>query len=157
MSNNKISQYPAMQAYYDGTAKHPGGRTSLYNDDVLKKAWSYLDNYDNDGDVVPSHVAFADYLGISTTCIYEWGKDADKREFAEILSKIKSRQEKVLLNNGLNSKFNSNICKLMLGKHGYHDRSAVTTTLQVSMVEHTIIDVTPDTAGQLTVDVNEDD
>jgi hypothetical protein len=27
------------------------------------------------------------------------------------------------LNNGLNSKFNSNITKLVLGKHGYHDRA----------------------------------
>jgi len=35
---------------------------------------------------------------------------------------LNKRQEQILLKNGLNNKFNSNITKLVLGKHGYHDR-----------------------------------
>jgi len=43
--------------------------------------------------------------------------------FSHILDNINKKQEQVLLKNGLNNQFNSNITKLVLGKHGYHDRA----------------------------------
>jgi hypothetical protein len=39
-----------------------------------------------------------------------------------MLKQLITRQRTVLLNNGLNGKFNSQITKLVLSKHGYHDR-----------------------------------
>lgn len=39
----------------------------------------------------------------------------------------------MLLKNGLNNTFNSNITKLVLGKHGYHDRAQPEST-QVQVI-----------------------
>ena len=39
-----------------------------------------------------------------------------------MLKQLITRQRTVLLNNGLNGKFNSQITKLVLSKHGYHGR-----------------------------------
>ena len=54
--------------------------------------------------------------------LYAWAKDENKREFSDILDQINTKQECVLLDNGLTGKFNASITKLMLGKHGYHIR-----------------------------------
>ena len=61
-------------------------------------------------------------LDITRATLYAWAKDEDKKVFSDILDNINKKQEQVLLKNGLNNKFNSNITKLVLGKHGYHDR-----------------------------------
>ena len=61
-------------------------------------------------------------LGLSRETLRLWSKDEDKEEFFGILEAINQKQECVLLDNGLTGKFNSTITKLVLGKHGYHDR-----------------------------------
>ena len=52
----------------------------------------------------------------------DWKNDPEKPEFSRILDKIMAKQQQVLINKGLTNEFNSNITKLVLGKHGFHDK-----------------------------------
>ena len=98
------------------------GRPTKYNTALLEKAQHYLDNYEEYDEVIPSAVGLALVLDITRSTLYAWARDEDKKVFSHILDNINKKQEQVLLKNGLNNKFNSNITKLVLGKHGYHDR-----------------------------------
>ena len=109
------------------------GRPTKYSQEIVDKAQHYLDNYEEYEEVIPSAVGLALVLNIRRSTLYEWAKAEDKKAFTDILDNINKRQEQVLLNNGLNSKFNSNITKLVLGKHGYHDRAQQTDT-QVQVI-----------------------
>jgi hypothetical protein len=111
----------------------PGGRPTAYTPELLEKAHGYLSVYKDEGDVIPSHVGLALYLDISTVCMYDWAKQEEKKEFSNILAKIKAAQHQSLINNGLDGKFNSNITKLVLGKHGYHEKQEVDQTSRVSI------------------------
>jgi hypothetical protein len=97
-------------------------RPTKYSQEIVEKAQHYLDNFQQYGEVIPSAVGLALVLDIWRSTLYEWAKAEDKKAFTDILDNINKRQEQILLNNGLNNKFNSNITKLVLGKHGYHDR-----------------------------------
>lgn len=97
-------------------------RPSKYTSELLEKAEGYIEKYEELDHLIPSHVGLANYLGISRRCIYEWAEDQDKKEFLHILDDISQQQELILVSNGLSGKFNSNITKLVLGKHGYHDK-----------------------------------
>ena len=99
------------------------GRPTKYNTALLEKAQHYLDNYEEYDEVIPSAVGLALVLDITRSTLYAWAKDEDKKVFSHILDNINKKQEQVLLKNGLNNQFNSNITKLVLGKHGYHDRA----------------------------------
>ena len=114
-----------------------GGRPSKYNDKTCEKAMAYLDSFypseddipDTDSKVVdltkqviPSIAGLALELNVDRTTVYEWAKDEGKSEFSNILAKILSLQEVMCVNNGITGLFNSNIAKLVLGKHGYHEK-----------------------------------
>lgn len=97
-------------------------RPTKYSTALVEKAQHYLDNFEEYDEVIPSAVGLALVLNITRSTLYEWAKDDNKKEFSDILDNINKKQEQVLLKNGLNNTFNSNITKLLLGKHGYHDR-----------------------------------
>lgn len=97
-------------------------RPTKYSQDMLDKARDYLETYKDDGSVIPSIAGLALRLKIDRTTPYAWAEDPDKAEFSNILGAILAEQERLLLNNGLTGDFNSAIAKLVLGKHGYHDR-----------------------------------
>ena len=99
----------------------PAGRPTSWSEDLQRTAWAYVDDYEEYGDVIPSVVGLVDAIKISRSCIYDWAEHEDK-EFSDILQAINARQEKVLISKGLTGDFNSNITKLVLGKHGYHDK-----------------------------------
>lgn len=98
------------------------GRPSIYSLELLEKAIGYLANYEDFGDEIPSNVGLALHLGISQRILNYWANDEEKQDFLHILDCIQAKQQQVLINKGLNSQFNSNICKLVLGKHGFHDK-----------------------------------
>ena len=110
-------------------------RPTKYNQEILEKAQHYLDNYEEYDEVIPSAVGLALALNITRSTLYEWAKDEDKKEFSDILDNINKRQEQILLKNGLTNQFNSNITKLVLGKHGYTDRAQQSDT-QVHVIIH---------------------
>jgi len=97
-------------------------RPTKYGLEIVTKTQHYLDNYAEYGHKIPSSAGLALVLGLSRETLRLWSKDEDKKEFSGILDRINKKQECVLLDNGLTGKFNSAITKLVLGKHGYHDR-----------------------------------
>lgn len=104
-----------------------GGRPTKFTADTLKIAQEYIadceDSTDDNGRLnvsLPTVAGLAIRLGVSRETIYAW-KSEDK-EFSDVYQELMAKQEVQLLNNGLSSKYNSNIVKLMLGKHGYSDK-----------------------------------
>jgi hypothetical protein len=101
----------------------PAGRPSKYTPEALQKAAEYVDGgYEALAHEIPSHVGMAIHLGVSSKTMYEWAKDDNKEEFRNILAKCMDNQQHVLINKGLSNKFNAQITKLVLGKHGYHEK-----------------------------------
>jgi len=100
----------------------PGGRPTKYTPKLLKKAHHYVKNFESFEDVIPSHIGLALVCGIRTETCYQWAKDKEKKEFSDILDEISKKQHQILISKGLSGEFNSNIVKLVLGKHGYHDK-----------------------------------
>jgi hypothetical protein len=99
-----------------------GGRPTTYTPEMLEKANAYLEAWKDEGDMIPSVVGLVKYIERSKTCVYEWAKDDDKKEFKDILDRINEVQRQVLINKGLSGDFNSNITKLVLGKHGFSEK-----------------------------------
>ena len=99
------------------------GRPTLYTDELLDKARAYLTDYIMYEDMIPSIASLSLVLGVDRSTLYAWEKE--HKEFSYILSDIKAKQEKVLISKGLSGDFNSAITKLVLGKHGYHDKQDV--------------------------------
>jgi len=103
------------------------GRPTEFTPEVLEIANSYLDNFRMEhGHSIPSVVGLAKVLKKSRECLYNWARDEDKKEFSDILEQINTDQEFELVNGGLNGSLNSNITKLVLGKHGYSDKADTT-------------------------------
>jgi hypothetical protein len=100
----------------------PGGRPTVYSDNMLEMARGYLTSFKDMGDVVPSIAGLACILGITRETCRAWGNDPEKAEFSVILNELAQRQERELLNNGLAGNFNAPITKMMLSKHGYSDK-----------------------------------
>jgi len=108
----------------------PAGRPTKYTETLLDKAYEYINDgwrFDESGEMnqIPSHVGLALNLDITRETLYSWAKDEDKKEFSDILDKIMSVQQKVLIDNGLTGAFNSTITKLVLGKHGFTEKQQI--------------------------------
>jgi len=95
------------------------GRPTKYTPELLEKANRYLESYST---AIPSHIGLAYYLDISTSTLYDWGKDETKKPFSDILERIMQLQFIELTDKGLTGDFNAAITKLALGKHGYTDK-----------------------------------
>lgn len=124
-------------------------RPTKYNEALVKKAQKYLDSeWETLGHVIPSHVGLSLFLGVRRETLYAWDKDEDKAEFSNILSEINAKQQQVLLSNGLTGVFNSQITKLVLGKHGFHEKQDTAVTGAQGgplLIERVIVDKTTDT------------
>lgn len=97
-------------------------RPTKYNNTILEKANKYMTDFYHHGAVFPSHVGLALYLDLNQDTLYDWAKQEEKKEFSEILAKIKLIQHEMLIGGGISGEYNSNIAKLVLGKHGYSDK-----------------------------------
>lgn len=128
--------------------KNKGGRPSIYNNDIVEKAKSYIayfmttpqQDLENEMEVMPSIAGLALFLGIHRSTIYDWAEK--NSEFSDIISHLMDAQELILSNNGLKGKFNPQIAKLMLTKHGYSDKvSQDHTSSDGSMAQPTRIEL----------------
>jgi len=115
--------------------KHPGGRPTIYTQELLERAQYYLENFEEYQDVIPQIAGLAIVLEVSRETIYDWSAQESKKQFSDIVTQIMAKQEKTLFNGGLDGTFNSSITKLALTKHGYHDKQEVdqTTKMVVSI------------------------
>jgi hypothetical protein len=100
------------------------GRPTGYSDDLVEKARQYIEgDYDTIyRHSIPSHLGLCEALSISKTSLYKWAGEEGKEAFADILAKCNAKQHNILISKGLSGDFNASIAKLVLGKHGYHDR-----------------------------------
>lgn len=100
----------------------PAGRPTTWSKALEKKAWEYANGeWQEVGHVFPSLVGLCSYLNRPKSTIYDWAKHEDK-QFSDILAKINQEQEIVAWNRGMVGDYNANLVKLLLGKHGYHDK-----------------------------------
>ena len=96
-------------------------RPTKWSKEIEEKAVAYITNYATYGDMIPSIEGMAEHLGLHRDTLYDWARQESK-EFSDILGRCMQVQQKTLVNKGLNNTFNSAITKLVLGKHGFHDK-----------------------------------
>lgn len=109
------------------------GRPTKYTDDMPDKAWHYVENYQDYGDVVPMVAGLAVALGLHKDTIYEWCNDPQKRQFSDAVRAIEDAQHKALVNGGISGAYNPTITKLMLSSnHGYSEKQAIEQTVEHS-------------------------
>jgi hypothetical protein len=100
------------------------GRPTDWSEEIEEQAWDYIKTYASEHDhAVPSIVGLCSVLGRGKTTIYTWAEDENK-QFRDILDAIKEKQELVTFNKSLKGEYNATIAKLLLGKHGYHDKQS---------------------------------
>ncbi len=102
-------------------------RPTLYSEQIIIKAEEYLKTLPED-EIVHSIEGLAEYLGITRPTIYDWESQVDKPEFSYIVEQVRQKQSKTLVNKGLKGDFNSSIAKVMMSKHGYHDKTETDIT-----------------------------
>ena len=102
-------------------------RPTKYTPELVQLAKEYIENYKEYDDAIQSIAGMACVLKVAETTLYDWAKQEEK-EFSNILAQCKTSQQRVLLNGGLNGDLNSNIVKLVLGKHGFHDKQDTNQT-----------------------------
>lgn len=97
-------------------------RSTECTPEVIQQAKDYVENYQSEHEhVIPSVVGLCGVINRSRSTVYRWA-DEDGNAFRDILEEINEKQQQVLLHKGLTGDFNSAITKLVLGKHGYHDK-----------------------------------
>lgn len=113
------------------------GRPTKYSQEILDKTEYYIQNYKSDEfeEVIPSVEGLSCYLKIRRSTLYDWKGQDDKESFSDMLDELISIQGRVLMNKGLSGEFNSNITKLVLSKHGYHDKSETDVTTGGEKIE----------------------
>ncbi len=110
------------------------GRPTKYNDELEQEAWDYIDNYEKHGHAIPSVVGLCQVLQLHRTTLYNWADDEDK-DFFYILESLNQKQELVTFNKALVGDYNPTIAKLLLGKHGYHDKQETKSTIDVQLTD----------------------
>ena len=94
----------------------PGGRPTTYNEEVIAKAYDYIENCP---DVFHSVVGLAIHMGRAKGLIYEWIKDDDKAELNDIVKSVNELAERKLLNGSITNELNASIAKMLLSKYGH--------------------------------------
>ena len=98
------------------------GPKSPYGDEVQEKAEWYLNGgYRELDQVIPSGAGLARYLGVHRRTLYKWAEVHPAFKYA--LESMNDEQEVRCLNNGLTGKFTPIVTKLILARHGYHDKT----------------------------------
>lgn len=107
--------------------KHAGGRPTAYPGDAaaVKVFDMYYKQCEQDEEL-PTKAGLAIFFDVCKATIDNWCHAHP--EFLGAFELLKARQEKALVNSGLNGKYNSTICKLMMcSNHGYTDKQDFTT------------------------------
>lgn len=106
------------------------GRPTDLTPELIEKARGYLatcvdDLSDLNRKVVnlPMVAGLALFLRCSRDSVYEWAKK--NKDFSDIVDEILSSQEERLAKGGISGVYNPTISKLLLAKHGYHDKAEV--------------------------------
>lgn len=105
--------------------KRPVGRPTKYCPELLDAAQEYLNIYEDLDQVIPTIEGLSLYLDISRDTLYNWCDDENKKEFSYTVRRLIKIQKQVLLNKGLEGKFNAKITQLLLGaNHSVIEKSS---------------------------------
>lgn len=120
---------------------NPVGRPTKLTDEVITEALKYIDECKDtvehfEGDSgkhwevwrikFPTGAGLARKLKVNRSTLYEWAKNSS--EFSDILEDMNAEQEDRLLNQGLSGNYNPTLAKLVLGKHGYSEKTETDIT-----------------------------
>ncbi len=114
-------------------------RPSKYNEDTLKQAQHYLENYQEQNHPFPSIIGLSRVLNVSHSALKRWRNDKDKTELKTTLEMIKDEQHLQLIHKGLSGDFHASITKLMLFNFGYSEKKEInghTEPVIVSLMTH---------------------
>lgn len=95
---------------------------------MVAKAQEYIDTWESSDDPVPMLCGLAVHCGICTATVSVWQGNPENEAFAKVCARVKSEQERVLLQKGLTRQHDNSITKLMLMRHGYSDRQEIDHT-----------------------------
>ena len=96
--------------------------------------------------MIPSIAGLSEYVSVARETLQVWKKEKGtplKIEFSNILESMLAKQERLLLAAGLQGAWNSNIVKLILGKHGYSDKLETDNKHKINSVSINIEYVEP--------------
>jgi len=100
-----------------------GGRPSKYSQEMLETALDYIQNYSDYGDAIPMACGLAVALDVSKKTLYNWAEAEENQEFLHALEKLKTFQERSIINGSILGDFNAPISKLMLtNNHEYQEK-----------------------------------
>lgn len=103
------------------------GRPTTYDAEMLKKTMEYIQTgWEEKGHAFPSVTGLCQYIHRSRSIVYDWAKDPEKSEFSDMLDIINERQELIAWAKGMKGDYSASLTKLLLAKHGYHERSELT-------------------------------
>lgn len=100
----------------------PFGRPTKCTRKVIKKAYHYLENFDEYGDNFPSMEGLSYELDVDLSTLKNWKKDKEN-EFSYILARLKTKQCRTLLHQS-GGTIPLSIGKLVLCNHGYYEKTA---------------------------------
>lgn len=105
---------------------NPVGPPTKYRPAMLKKIREYLDNYTEPDykwhDVIPTEATVRIMLGLCKDTILSWKRDGEHPELTALLTELRARQERAILN-GRTENIHFGINKLLLTNvHGYKDK-----------------------------------
>jgi hypothetical protein len=101
-------------------------RTTTCTPGIEASAWDYIEGgWEAADHAFPSVVGLCDIIDVGRSTIYAWSK-RDDNKFLDILEKINEKQELIAFSKGMKNEYNASLVKLLLGKHGYHDKQDTT-------------------------------
>lgn len=113
--------------------KNLGGRPSKFTEELVTSVETYIRGWTvGEVSVIPTLEGLALSLHVAKKTLLAWEKDEGldpilRERFCNAMDEVRSRQLDLLITNGLKGTFNSTITKLMMGNHGYREKSDVTT------------------------------
>src|SRR5580704_19731106 len=102
-----------------------GGRPSTYDaDEIAQGVTAYIASA-HSLSFLPTVEGLAVHLSVARSTLYLWADEHPA--FSDILEQLLAAQSSQLIQNGLVGTYNPTITKLMLTKHGYKDKSDLTS------------------------------
>lgn len=133
-------------------AKNPsiGGRPRKFTPQVLAQCHEYLAGGYKELGVVPSLATLSLYLNVAKDTRDTWVRDFP--EFRSIVDDVKDLQHAILLHGGLTGALNPTITKLILAKHGYHERVENHVTVNADSLNAPVVFKGVNKQSPLTID-----
>ena len=96
----------------------------------------YLEDYEQQGDVIPTVEGYSDMVGVCKKTVYNWSQKPENEVFLHALERLKNKQHRILLNKGLMNLINPTLTKLMLiNNHGYSEKKEVKSENEIQVVK----------------------